>query len=339
MDTTKKKKTASKSFYIYITLSSLLVVLLVFFLSYKLFLNHTYSKYESKIKNYIIDINSLNNSTYSLIKNGQYNPDNVKTGLSKIIASLSSDKNKINAIRPDSEYVLVQNNLISGITNNINMYRQITLILSNPKASDISSSFNDLKKYEDSCIQYYSNVKLRNLSISLPSNSVKFTDKSIYYINNLVKDSINSQVKLTEKNNFLGKVDEILNKLVPVKTDYDSEVENARNGSKSYSDVKKAVDDAADVLNDLKDSYNKISVPSDAVGLYKSLGDVLNNYYSYIKDFSLALSNEILINENNMADKSDESSLYNISSDDLKKFNTSYDTFTKIYSDYKNSKN
>lgn len=336
------KKLNAKKKKILIVLSSVILFILVaaglFFGTYYLVINKSYSDYEKAIKKNVQDINSINQSMSSFIKGQSIDVDKLRKGLSAKIDSLTEEKTQLQLINPTEKFSKNHENLINGLNNNILMYKQMAAILNSPTSSDASKALDDLNNFQNQCTSYYAKVNLKNIQISLPKGAANLLDNTNSYIREIIKVTRDSEILKNQASEFVNSMSSIISKLDPIRIDLNSEALKARNGSKSFDDVLALIDKNSDILDEINKEYSNITIPQKAIPCYKIFKTLLDDYGAYLQSFKYALSNEKLkaSNGSNLS-QSDIDALYKTPNSKFNQADKDYNDFTNLYTQFKTS--
>ncbi len=327
---------------ILVVIVSLIVV--IFLAGYLYIHNNSYNSYSKSLNKCIKTINTSNATAATLLYGQSIDTEKSKRTLPKIIDILQKTEVKIKALPARNQYKSYQASLTQGINSNINIYTQLLSILSNPEAFDIGGSRDNLKHLKDTTINFYSQASAGNIDISLPQNSIKYIDSSIYYVEQLVKLKNNQDINYSETLDFTYAVDAIFKRFLVIKTDFGNIVYTARSGQRSYDEILKVLDTNKNSIMDIKIDYDKISVPPNSdtirpIVIYNSLETTLNDYSSYIDSFTYALTAEkCKVSTNKNINKNVLDKLYIESNLKLATVTNDYNNFVQIYNTYKNPK-
>lgn len=316
-----------------IAFCSILLLFIVFFGTYKYFMNQSVSSYEKVIKKYTQDIDVINESTGSLIKGDTIDDKKVKAELEDKINKLLKIKESLDGLNTSEKYSSNQNNLSTGLNSNIYIYKQIVQIVNNPQASDGDKALEDLKKYRSECINYYSLVNIKNVKIALSSKALNFIDNTSYYLAEAIKARKKNEITQGQNLDFLNSIDEIITGLLSIKSDYTSYAIIGRN--KSFNEALTSIDNNKSIYDDIKTKFTKITVPSSGIPLYKALSKTLNTEASYIQGFRYALDIERKQAIAAPLKPNEIEQLYSDANTLLNTLSSDYDDFMKLYVAFK----
>ncbi|MBK1812493.1 hypothetical protein JHL18_17885 [Clostridium sp. YIM B02505] len=301
-------------------------ILIIAISVYFLFNNFLYPE-RKQLADISATIVSINENLKKPIVSSSMDTELAISTLTDNLSKLLKEKNKLEQIKPSAKYKDTYENLSLGLNNNMKLYEQTLNIMKNPSSKDIQASLQNLTKYEEDCIKYYKLCKSNGVKVSLSPSFSSFFSSVSSYVNQLVKLNRDSDIKTSQKNDFLIAFDDCIKNFYPLKEDLSAAVTRAQDENRSLSGIQSDVANKIVQLEKLKTSLYEISVPSDGVECFSDFEETLKSYDTYISTLSEALKSQ-----SNQAEKlKDAFSKY----DDM---NSSYKNFNKSYDDYK-SKN
>jgi hypothetical protein len=270
------------------------------------------------------NIIAINENLKKPINSSSLDTELAKTILTDNLSKLLNEKNMLEKIKPSDKYKNTYDNLALGLNNNMKLFEQTLNILKNPSSKDIQASLQNLSKYEGDCTNYYKKCTDGGVNINLTTSFTNFFSNVSNYVNQLVKLNRDSDIKTSQKNEFLIAFDNCLKNFSPLKEDLSAAVNRALEENRSLSGISSDVENKLVELEKLKTSLYEISVPSDGVGCFSDFQATLKLYDVYI-----ASLDEALKSKGNQSEKlKDAFSKF----DDM---NSSYEKFTKSYDNYK----
>jgi len=306
----------------------------VFYITYYFFVNKSLDAYEGPVKKYISDISKVNNSTSSLIKNNKLDEEKTKKELGSKIDILAKIKKSINDMIPTEKYNISHNALLSGLENNIMIFRQINEVVKNPQAKDIEKALEDLKKYETDCKTFYSQVSIDGSKISLGNICSNFVANTYFYGSQQVTLRKGNEILQSQTLEFINNLDSIAVRFSSIKVDLYPDVKYARNSS--FDPVLSSINKNKEELSSIREAFDKISIPAKAIEVYKSLNTLIDNYDSYIQNISYAVNVEKQDREDSKSLTEDSlNNLYSSANNKFTDVNDEYERFIKLFSDYK----
>lgn len=344
-ETTKQQQEKKKGPLIYIIWICSICVIFVgaFWACYSYVMNDSYSDYETKVNKSITAINKANSGTAILIKSSTIDTEKTPQGLSAIINGLQTQKDAVSALTPTDKYKSPNASLIQGITSNMGFYSQLSSVLKNPNSSDIATSLDNLSRLKSDTVNFYKEASVNRLQVSLTSDTNKFMDNSIAYVNQLVKLQKNQEITSSQLTDFIKAMDDSFKNFQSIKTDYKAEVLNIRAGLGSYDALINEISDNKNKLANLKVDLAKASIPSktgkyNPLDIFNSLKGSLDDYDSYLDAFTYALANEKAQASNGKIDNDAMAKLYTTADSKMSKVVTDYNSFVQSYNNFKTSK-
>lgn len=324
-------------------LAFILVAAGIFFGTYYLFVGKSSSSYEASVKEYMEKINTINNSMSSFtdgqtIDTEKKIPDKIidvekiRKELPDKTAELSKIRDTLQSIIPTDKYSKSQENLISGLDNNVLMYKQLYAIVQNPEGKDLDISRENLKKYKDECIKYYSLVNQKNAKISLHESSITLVNNTLLYVSEVIKLQKDLQVKQNISLEYINNMEAVTSKFAPIKVDFIAQLSKIRNEKGNLDDMIVLLNKNQDELNKVEEQFSNLTVPQNAMTCNKLFKTILDDYEDYIKSFNYALNNEKLVGTNITNEQitqfySDATSKYN---NVVKDYNNFLKAFTEL---------
>jgi hypothetical protein len=339
---TKQKKKKSNKLLILIVILCLAVISIagVFYGTYYYMMNQSVSSYEKTIKTKITDIGQTNKKTSLLMKGASIDTELVKKDLPQYINKLTDIRDSLKDLTPSNTHKQSQIYIEEGLQNNILLYRQIHSIVQNPNSKDISSTLNDLKNYNDEMINNYTLYQNRSFDILLPKEARDFIAKSSNYVNELVKIQKETDVKVRYIMDFAEKLDSVINKFIPIKTDFGTSLQKVRAGSGNFDDVLIQIDDAKAKFNNLKGDFSSSKPPKDSKEsntIYNSFGKILEDYSLFLNELRFAVSTEKAKAKGKPLSNEELKNIYLTSNTKFGELSTKYDNFLKAYSEFKSN--
>ena len=316
-------------------IGSVFLIVAVFFATYTYFINQSVSSYEKIVKKYSQDINVINESADSFIKGQTIDDTKVKNELDDKINKLLIIKRSVDGLAPSEKYKFSRNNFSAGLNSNIYIYKQIVQIVNNPQAKDSDKALEDLNKYKDECVKYYSLINLKNVTVSLPPKALNFIDKTNYYLGEAIKLRKKNEITQGLTSDYLYSIDEVVKSLLPIKSDYASYAVMARTGK--LGEALNQVASNKVIFDDIKAKFLKITVPSNGISTFKALSKTLSTEESYIQGFSYALDIEGKQSLSAPLKPEEIKQLYADTNILYKDLNSNYEAFLKVYTEFKNN--
>ncbi len=310
----------------------------IFYTTYKYFTNKSYSKYEKNITTQIDKIYEVNTRVATYVEDETISNERILSDLQNDIDELRGIYNNLSNTTPIEDHIQSHQNLKMGLTNNINMYKELFYIVKNPSSSNINNSMLNMNNYRDDCMNYYSLVTFNNGKFLLPDNVLHLVSGTAVYVSNVAKASTANQSVYSQKKEFENRINTISATFNPIKRDCMKYVLNARNGIQTYDSILSIADKNIEEIDNLQKSLEKISMPIDGIDVYQSLLASLESYHTYLYNFRYAVSTEEITIENN-PDISTNSldSLYDDANSQYSNVDVTYSGFLSKFVQYKNT--
>lgn len=335
-----KKKKSNKLLITFLTLILCLVTITGVFLgTYYYMMNQSLGTVEKAIQAYVNDINKVNKSVGTLVKGQTIDADLAKKNLPGYIDSLTAIKDKAQKFVSTEKYKDTYANLVDGLTDNINLYRQILAILQNPNSSELQSAYNDLNKYKDQCLNHYAQFNIKDIKIDLPKEALNFVNYSSTYTLELAKIRRDADIKNSQALDFSEKLDAITQRFIPLRTDYAAQLQKIRSGSGSFDDLLAQIDQDRDKYTALKKDLLSMTIPDDkARTVHTAFKNIINDYDPYIQQLKYSVNNEKAKTTPGTAlSSADITAIYADAEASLSKISDKYESYLKTFSDYKSN--
>lgn len=325
-----------------ITTSVALILAGVFFSTYYISMDKSLNSYEKNMKQLVLRINTLNQSTKDLLKESVIDTEAVKKNMPGILKQLDSIKEAVDVEIPGDKFKLQHTHIVEGIKLNKLMYMQINSILQNTGSKDLKDSFADFEKYRDDCENYYSQFSLGTVSPSVLTEAHDFLNIFKFYANQLIDTQLKADLKSKEVFGFVENIGGTADKFIPLKTDFSIELKNVRDKSSSYETLLALASAYKEQNNALEKSVNDyFKNITSAVSLCKPLKDnfvkLSKDYDAYIQSFITAVSTEKSEAEASEEPITEErlSQIYFDSKNRFLGIQDKYDNFLKQYTDFR----
>lgn len=336
----KKKKMNKTLLTIIITISSTLILAGIFFTTYFVFVDKTLNSYEKNMNGLVSQINSVNKSANKLLDNKVINSDLAKEKLPSMVKELDIIRNKVEAEVPGDKYKLQHTNLIEGLKSNRLMYMQILNILKSPNSNDLKDAFANFEKYRDDSENYYSEFSVSSLSPSVENQAKDFLYAFTIYTNELIDTQEEALAKLQQSTAFANAFDSILEKFVPIKTDFSLQLEEVRKNNGNYNKLIELANANNTINSNLqKEILNLSSVPQNAATLRDDYVRLSNDYSSYIQSFIEAVNGEMelmaSLDEDETISEDQLKELYSTSNNKFLAVQDKYNSIVKAFNSFK----
>lgn len=335
----KKKKMNKTTLTIIITISSTLILAAVFFATYFIFIDKTLNGYEKNMNNLVSQINSVNKNANKMLDNKVINSDLAKENIPAIVKEIDIIRNKVEAEVPGDKFKLQHANLIEGLKSNRLMYIQILNILKSPNSNDLKDSFSSFEKYRDDTENYYSEFSVSSLSPSVENEAHDFLYAFTIYTNELINTQEEAKAKLQQSTAFANSYNSILEKFVPIKTNFSLELNEARNNG-SYNKVIDLANKYNTTNGDLQsEMLNLSSVPQNAIALRDDYIRLSNDYNAFIQSFIADVNEEMnllaSLEENETISQEQLKEVYSDSENRFLNVQDKYNSIIKAFNSFK----
>ncbi|MGM9973719.1 MAG: hypothetical protein ACI33K_06735 [Clostridiaceae bacterium] len=290
------------------------------------------------LHSYIDDIHTLNNNLYSAVDKDTFNIEKALEIIPITVAGLHEIKEKLNsnttrdAAKEEEINTYVQS-LEAGIDNNIKFLNQLSLCFENPNAEDLSKSFTQLAEYKNAFVENYSKVIVKDKEgISLEKGE-EFFSLSLSYLNEIIKLNRESNILVSQRNDFLLSIDSIVSDFKRLNVDYRESLLRVRRDGGSYEGIITGIDKDSEAFVELYHMLNNVTIPEDSMEVFEDLESCFYKYSSYIQSLRKAVYEES--KRKGKYKDEDIQKLYESSQNNFNELQTSLNTFLLTYSAYK----
>lgn len=302
-------------------------------------INKVNKSYEASLLNNMNGITEVNKTIGAFNSTETIDIDYAKKKLPSIIESLSNFSVQLENSQPTSKYKKENENLKSGLDENLLLYRKALVILNDPSSSDVESSLESLKVHRDDCMDFYATINIHDTKITLPQTSLTFIDNLLNYSYSAFMTKKETDIKNQQVEDFINKVGDLSKDFQDTKTNYYSYAIKVRKKEMLYNDLLSMVNDDLTKLNNLKSDFDKnISVPSSAIATYETFRPIFQLYESYLSAFKVALTSEKVKTLSTVVDSNTLDALYDSSNVKFNEVDNSYNNFIIVYTDLKDDK-
>lgn len=336
----KKKKMNKTILTIIITIISTLILAGVFFTTYFIFIDRTLNGYEKNMNNLVSQINSVNKKANKLLEDNVINSDLAKENLPHMVKEIDIIRTKVEAEVPGDKFKLQHGNLTEGLKSNKLMYMQILNILKSPNSSDLKDSFLNFEKYRDDSENFYSEFSVSSLTPSVEREAKDFLHAFTIYTNEIIDTQEKALVRLKESTAFANSFEPILEKFVPIKTNFSLELKEVRNGNNSYEKVIELANKHNTTNRDLQSAILSLeTIPQHGINLRDDYIRLSNDYELFIQSFIAAVNEEqnLLSTLGDSEEISAEQlkEIYSLSDNRFSSVQDRYNNISKAFKDFK----
>ncbi len=292
-----KLKALKNSQKILISISTLLLLGIIFFVSYNFTSGNTKSIYIDSLYTQKLKVDEANKTAAEAVKNidkldvsNKQELQNIISVIAKAESSIQDSISSLKKISPPANYEDHYSSFLDALSLNKKIFTQTNLILKNTKSKDLQKAIDALDKNIGDTSVAYENSKLKTVYIKLPSEILTLWDK----VGNFALVSYSNYeakaVLLEQYTEYYNTMDNIIEEFINEKEDLNTYIDAIKNGTASISDVYIKIDKKMNQLNKIKSSYAKLSVPSKTAKQHGDLNDILNSYSDYCEQFKPVLT-------------------------------------------------
>lgn len=338
----KAQKLSKTSQKILISISTLLLLSIIFFVSYHFTSGKTKSSYIDSLYAQKLKIDEINKTAANAVKNIDKLDISKKEELQSIISAISKAEssiqgciNSLGKISPPGSYKEHYSSFLEALSLNKKIYTQTNLILKNTKSKDLQKAIDALDKNIGDTEAAYENSKLNKVYIKLPGEILTLWDKVGGYAMASYSNYEAKERLVEQYTEYYNSMDTIIEDFNNEKQDLNTYIEAIRSNQTSISDVYLAIDKKLSQLNRIKNSYTKLSVPSKTAAQHGRFNDIINGYSTYCEEFK-----SVITQLEEAGSNTDAIMEVNISLDELyvklQEINVSYNEYKDLYDKDKN---
>lgn len=316
---------------------ALLVSMLILAINHKSTALDFLEKNSTSLDSYIEDIHTLNNNLYNAVDKDTFNVEKALEIIPHTVLGLYEIKEELNS--PSTREVLDEDELTNylpsleaGIDNNINFLNQLALCFENPNAEDLSNSFTQLSEYKNAFTENYSIAIFKDNEGSSSKKGEEFFSLSLSYLNEIIKLNRETNILVSQQNDFLLSIDSIVSDFKKLNTDYTEFLQRVRREDASFEGILTGIDNDSEAFVAIYHKFNNITLPKDSIEVFEAFESCLYRYNSYIQSLRKAVYEESQRKEDK---KEDIKKLYEKSQEDFQLLQTAFHDFETTYSAYK----
>lgn len=331
----KKKKENKNVQKLIIAFSTVAIIFAVFFITYYFMYSNSSSQFINSVKTEMVNIDKANKDAYDSVKNLDKIGVNETDKIKEIIKVVSTSRDEINRSLktlektvPQEKYKNQFDKYLTGTRSNLRVMQLAVNILSNPKSKDIPNALDSLDKYVEEANKSYGEVKLKRLTVKTREELESLSKKIRDFSSAAYSDHASKTATLEQYTNYFDSMDSILGSFEAEMTDLNNNVALIKDGQTTISNVYSSIENKLMKLTEIKNNYNKLSVPAKTLNQHKTFNDMLDNYSRYCQDFKSAI---ILYEEAG----TNQDALMEVTME-FDELYVRYQEFASRYKDYKN---
>lgn len=293
----KTHKTSKTSQKIIISMSTLLLLGIIFFISFYFTSGKTKSSYIDTLYEQKLKIDEINTTAAESVKNidklditNKEELQSIISTISKAEASIQGCINTLGKISPPANYKEHYTSFLGALALNKKIYTQTNLILKNTKSKDLQKAIDALDKNIEDTSRAYENSKLDKIYIKLPNEILALWNKVGDYAMASYSDFEVKERLLEQYTEYYNSMDTIIESFINEKQDLNTYIDAISANQTTIGDVYAAVDRKMSNLNNIEESYKKLSVPSKTAKQHGKFNEIISSYFSYCEQFKSALT-------------------------------------------------
>lgn len=285
-----------KNFFIGLFVTVLLLGAASFagYYAYNYFMGDSTSEYTNSVSKLSGEINKANNDMALIIKKDANTlpvSDILKGAYAEydLFNKISSAYDKI--IAP-STYSDSHQKLGEAIKLNKSIYQQLDIVLRNPIHPDTKKNMDLLSNYIDSCMNNYSQVKVKNVSISLPNEILSITSKLQPWIKQKQTEYGQIATLITAFAKYFDDMAKLFVTYDSAAADFNQTLRSVRSDQEKWEKLFSQIDNSEKIVKSVKTDYEKLSIPAELRTINKRFGPILDEQLSYYAKLRLAAQTE-----------------------------------------------
>lgn len=290
-----ESKTSQK---ILISICTLLLLGIIFFVSYHFTSGKTKSSYIDSLYTQKLKIDEINTTAASAVKNIDKLDSASSEGLKSIISAITKAEssiqgciNNLSEVSPPGDYKEQYSSFREALSLNKKIYTQTNLILKNTKSKDLQKAIDALNKCIKDTSTAYENSKLDRVYIKLPGEILTLWDKVGSYAMASYSNYESKERLLEQYTEYFNSMDKIIEGFVNEKQDLNTYIDAISANQTTISDVYTEIDKKLGRLYNIKNSYTKLSVPSKTAVQHGRFNNLIDRYSEYCSEFKTELTN------------------------------------------------
>lgn len=296
-DPSRSSKSLKTNQKIIISISTLLLLGIIFFVSYHFTSGNTKTGYIDSLYSQKLEVDKINNSAAEAVRDIDKLDTTNNEELQRIISVISKSEasmqgciNSLGEITAPASYSSSYSSFMEGLTLNKKIFTQTNLILKNTKSKDLQKAIDALDEYIEKTKISYDNAKLDKVYVKLPSEILTLWDKVGTYALAAYSDYESKSRLLEQYTEYYNSMDTIIEDFLNEKLDLNTYIDAITNNQITIGEVYVEIDKKLDALNRIKNSYSKLSVPSKTAKQHGGFNDIINGYSSYCEEFKSVLT-------------------------------------------------
>lgn len=293
----RPSKALKKKQKIIISLSTLLLLGIIFFISYHFTTGNTKSEFLDSLYSQKTKVDEINATVAAAVKDIDKLDIQNKEELQKIISIVSKGEtsmqgciNSLGEITAPASYSNSYSSLMEGLVLNKKIFTQTNLILKNTKSKDLQKAIDALDKFIGDTKTAYDNVQPEKVHIKLPGEILTLWDKVGGYALAAYSDYEVKDRLLEQYTEYYHSMDTILEEFVNEKEDLNTYIDSISKNQITIGEVYVKIDKKLSNLNKIRDSYSRLSVPAKTAKQHGFFNDVISSYFTYCEEFKSVLT-------------------------------------------------
>lgn len=293
----RSSKAPKRNQKIIISISTLLLLGIIFFISYHFAFGNTKSEFIDSLYSQKLEVDKINSTVAEGVKNIDKLDIENKEELQRIISVISKGEasmqdriNSLGEITAPANYSSSYTSFMEGLSLNKKIFTQANLILKNTKSKDLQKAIDALDKYIEDTKMAYDNIQIEKVHVKLPGEILTLWDKVGGYALAAYSDYEIKGRLLEQYTEYYHSMDTILEEFINEKEDLNTYIDLISKNQITIGEVYVKIDTKLGKLNKIKKSYSGLSVPAKTAKQHGRFNDILNTYSTYCEEFKKVLT-------------------------------------------------
>lgn len=303
----------------------------IFIFVFNKYTKTTNSKFDAMFEKTVSSINTINGSIDSVDEFDSI-PAVLKVDLEEARDELIEKRNQLNGTNIPVEYTDLNKNLLSGLDNNIKLYKEILLIPSLSSSTKLQNSLEKMNDYANECVKSYASTDSSRFSVSLPENIFSIIDNMQKYVLNKKNDLQEKLIEDSQKQKHIQEIQVVYSTFLNFYQDRNKStaLESARTNN-DYVKLIETLDTEVADLNSLQKKLEPIVPLPNYENVIPSLKTLMYDYVLYVQFFKHAVTFEMnagIIEDDIKVQLED---LYNLANEKLADCEDDYSKFEEAF--------
>lgn len=288
----KEKGSGAKRFFIGLLIAILIIGAAAFamYFAYNYFMKDMKGEYSTQIVKYDSRVNKVNSDMAEVIKKGggALPVDGILAQLKTTYNSLNSISQDLGSIAPPSMFASSHNKLVEAVKLNKLMYQELETILDKPADPDIQKTLDTFSEDLEKCVNDYLSVDIKDTDFIIPDEIQNLPAMITPWVQQKQKEYSQVSTLIASFTKYFGDISALLVTYETSRTDMSQALRTARTDRTSWDQFYTILDKNEGIVKGVKESYDKLQVPSQLKTFNKDFAVILDDNLSYFEKLRLA---------------------------------------------------